>query len=136
LARGISARASARAASSFCAPRALLERANAKRPVPLTIWWTPRHYGDASAEEYTDIQRALDASGLFQITLRSAKRGTYSGTLGIQYGAFQLGWLPDYPDAGDYLVPFYGTKTDFLSKGYSNPKMEEFLAREQAGGAP
>ena len=46
--------------------------------------------------------------------------------------AFQLGWFPDYPDAEDYLVPFYGTKSDFLSNGYSNPKMDEFLAREQA----
>ena len=64
--------------------KAVLERANVKRPVPLTIWWTPTHYGDASAEEYADIQRVLDASGLFQVTLRSAEWGTYSGTLGIQ----------------------------------------------------
>jgi peptide/nickel transport system substrate-binding protein len=111
--------------------KAVLERANLKTPVPLTIWWTPTHYGDASAEEYTDLQCALDASGLFAVTLRSAEWGIYSETLGIQYNAFQLGWFPDYPDAEDYLVPFYGTKSDFLSNGYSNLKMDEFLAREQ-----
>jgi peptide/nickel transport system substrate-binding protein len=110
----------------------VLKRANIKTPVPLTIWWTPTHYGDASAEEYTDIQRALDASGLFQVTLRSAEWATYSRMLGTQYDAFELGWFPDYPDAEDYLVPFYGTKSDFLSNGYSSSKMDKFLTGEQA----
>ena len=112
--------------------KAMLQKANVKTPVPLTIWWTPTHYGDASAEEYTEIKRALDASGLFDVTLRSAEWGTYSKTLGTQYDAFQLGWFPDYPDAEDYLVPFYGTKSDFLSNDYSDPKMDAILAKEKA----
>ncbi len=109
-----------------------LEKANVKTPVALTIWWTPSHYGAASAEEYTEIERALNASGLFKITLKSAEWATYSKTLGTQYDAFQLGWFPDYPDAEDYLTPFYGTKSDFLSNGYSNPKMDAVLAKEEA----
>jgi peptide/nickel transport system substrate-binding protein len=112
--------------------KAALEKADIKWPVPITIWWTPTHYGAASAEEYTEIERALDASGLFKVTLRSAEWGTYAKTLGTQYDAFQLGWFPDYPDAEDYLVPFYGTTSDFLSNGYSNPKMDAILAKEKA----
>ncbi|MGH7160549.1 MAG: hypothetical protein ACREFS_10785, partial [Acetobacteraceae bacterium] len=34
--------------------------------------------------------------------------------------------------AEDYLTPFYGTKSDFLSNGYSNPKMDAVLAKEEA----
>ena len=112
--------------------KAVLEKVNIKTPVPLTIWWTPSHYGDASAEEYTEIERAFDASGLFKVTLKSAEWATYSKTFGTQYDVFQLGWFPDYPDAEDYLTPFYGTNSNFTSNGYSNPKMDAILSKEEA----
>jgi len=110
--------------------KALLQKAGVKTPVPITLWWTPSHYGDASADEYTEIQRALNASKLFKVTLKSAEWTTYSKTLGTQYPAFQLGWFPDYPDAEDYLAPFYGTKSNFTSNGYSSAKMDAILKNE------
>jgi peptide/nickel transport system substrate-binding protein len=100
-------------------------------PMPITIWWTPSHYGDASADEYTEIQRALDASGLFKVTLKSAEWAQYSSALGKQYGAFQLGWFPDYPDADDYTVSFYQTGS-FFSNDYSSPQMDALIAKERA----
>jgi peptide/nickel transport system substrate-binding protein len=111
--------------------KSVLAAAGVTTPVPITLWWTPTHYGDASADEYTEIQRALNASGLFKVTLKSAEWATYSKTLGTQYGAFQLGWFPDYPDAEDYLVPFYNTASNFLSNGYSNPQMDAILKNEE-----
>ncbi|HLW18206.1 MAG TPA: ABC transporter substrate-binding protein, partial [Actinomycetota bacterium] len=93
--------------------------------------WTPTHYGDASADEYTEIQRSLNASGLFKVTLKSAEWATYSKTLGTQYGAFQLGWFPDYVDAEDYLVPFYDSASNFTSNGYKSAAMDSILTREQ-----
>src|SRR6476661_4199551 len=36
---------------------AALKAAGVTTPVPVDIWWTPSHYGDASADEYTEIQR-------------------------------------------------------------------------------
>jgi peptide/nickel transport system substrate-binding protein len=110
---------------------AVLKKAGITTPVAVTLWWTPTHYGDASADEYAEIQRALNASGLFKVTLQSAEWATYSKTLGTQYGAFQLGWFPDYPDAEDYLLPFYGTKSNFTSNGYSSAPMDAILKREQ-----
>jgi peptide/nickel transport system substrate-binding protein len=101
-----------------------------KTPMPITIWWTPTHYGDASSDEYTEIQRALDASGLFKVTLQSAEWAQYSGALGKQYGAFQLGWFPDYPDADDYTVSFYQTGS-FFSNDYSNPAMDALIKKER-----
>ena len=112
--------------------KAVLAAAGVKTPVPLTLWWTPTHYGDASADEFTEMQRAFNASKLFKVTLKSAEWATYSKTLGTQYGAFQLGWFPDYPDAEDYITPFYGTKSNFTSNGYSNPKMDAIITKEEA----
>ena len=112
--------------------KSVLAAAHVKTPVPLTVWWTPSHYGDASADEYSEIQRSLNSSGLFKVTLKSAEWATYSKTLGTQYGAFQLGWFPDYPDAEDYITPFYGTKSNFTSNGYSNVKMDAIIKKEEA----
>jgi peptide/nickel transport system substrate-binding protein len=120
------------ASPSTAKAKAVLQKAGVTTPVPITVWWTPTHYGDASADEYAEIQRALNGSGLFKVTLKSAEWATYSKTLGTQYPAFQLGWFPDYPDAEDYLLPFYGTKSNFTSNGYSNPKMDAILAKEKA----
>lgn len=112
--------------------RAVLEKAGIETPVHITLWWTPTHYGSASAEEYTEMQRALDASGLFKVTLKSAEWATYAKTLGTQYNAYQLGWFPDYPDAEDYLVPFYDSSSNFTSNGYDSPKMNRILSKEKA----
>jgi peptide/nickel transport system substrate-binding protein len=112
--------------------KAVLQRAGLTTPVPLTLWWTPSHYGDSSADEYAEIQRALNTSGLFKVTLKSAEWTTYAKTLGTQYGAFQLGWFPDYPDAEDYLAPLYSTASNFFSNGYSNPAMDATLKKEAA----
>jgi peptide/nickel transport system substrate-binding protein len=49
--------------------------------------------------------------------------------LGTQYNVFQLGWFPDYPDAEDYLVPFYRSDT-FTQSGYKSPKMEALIRKE------
>jgi peptide/nickel transport system substrate-binding protein len=106
-----------------------LKAAGVTTPVPVDIWWTPSHYGDASADEYTEIQRALNASGLFKVTLKSAEWAQYSGALGKTYGAFQLGWFPDYPDAEDYEVPFFQTG-NFTNNGYTSAKMTALITKE------
>ncbi|HLX18921.1 MAG TPA: ABC transporter substrate-binding protein [Gaiellaceae bacterium] len=108
----------------------VLSKAGVKTPIPLTIWWTPTHYGDSSADEYSEIQRALNSSGLFKVTLKSAEWATYVDTLGKQYTAYQLGWFPDYVDGEDYLLPFYLTG-NFTSNAYSNPQMDSILKKEQ-----
>jgi peptide/nickel transport system substrate-binding protein len=111
--------------------RAVLKAAGVTTPVPIDIWWTPSHYGDASADEYAEIQRALNGSGLFKVTLKSAEWAQYSAQPGKRYNAFQLGWFPDYPDADDYTASFY-SKDSFLNDHYSNATMEQLLAKEKA----
>jgi peptide/nickel transport system substrate-binding protein len=109
---------------------AALSKAGVSTPINLTLWYTPSHYGDASADEYAEIQRALNGSGLFKVTLKTAEWAQYVNTLGKTKGIFQLGWFPDYVDAEDYLQPFYPTG-QFLSNGYDNPKMDALAIKEQ-----
>jgi peptide/nickel transport system substrate-binding protein len=111
--------------------KAAMKKAHVKTPLPVTLWYTPTHYGDASADEYIEIQRALNASKLFKVTLKSAEWAQYSSALGKTYGAFQLGWFPDYPDADDYTVSFYQPKS-FYNNGYANSKMTKLIAKERA----
>lgn len=113
------------------AAKRVMRQAGLQMPFPLEIWWTPTHYGDASADEYAEIKRGLEASGVFKVTLKSAEWAQYSDALGNQYNAFQLGWFPDYPDAENYIVPFYRSDT-FLANGYKSPKMDALIKRELA----
>jgi peptide/nickel transport system substrate-binding protein len=119
------------ASPSVAKAKAVLKKAGLTTPIPITIWWTPSHYGDASADEFSEIQRSLNASGLFKVTLKSAEWAQYSAALGKQYGAFQLGWFPDYPDAEDYTVSFYQPGA-FYNNGYASPAMTKLIAAERA----
>ena len=72
--------------------------AGVKTPVPLEIWWTPSHYGPVSSDEYAQIKHQLDASGLFNVTLKSTEWNQYdTDAFTNKYPAYQLGWFPDYP---------------------------------------
>ena len=100
--------------------------------MPLEVWWTPSHYGPASGDEYAEIKRQLDESGLFEVTLESTEWNQYSeAAFTDKYPVYQLGWFPDYPDADNYTSPFY-SKDSFLNIHYSNPEMEKLLAEEKA----
>jgi len=110
----------------------VLQQAGVKTPVKAEIWWTPSHYGDPSADEYAEIKRALDESGLFQVQLKSTEWDQYSeASSKDQYPIFQLGWFPDYPDADNYLSPFYSTE-NFMNNHYSNKQVDKLLSDQKA----
>ena len=108
-----------------------LQAAGLDTPYPIELWWTPTHYGDASADEYAEIKRGLEKNGVFDVTLKSAEWAQYSDALGNQYNAFQLGWFPDYPDAENYIVPFYRSD-NFWAGGYKSTKMDNLIKLELA----
>lgn len=114
----------------------LLEDAGVETPLDLEIWWTPSHYGDLSADEYAEIKRSLEESGLFTVNLRSTEWDAYTeAAFTGQYPAYQLGWFPDYPDADNYLASFYSSET-FLANGYANEEVDELIATEKASTDP
>jgi peptide/nickel transport system substrate-binding protein len=106
--------------------KATLRAAGLATPLPIELWWTPTHYGDASADEYAEIKRGLEKNGVFKVTLKSTEWAQYSDALGRQYNAFQLGWFPDYPDVENYMVPFYRSDT-FLANGYNSKQMNNLI---------
>jgi peptide/nickel transport system substrate-binding protein len=108
-----------------------MQRAGVQMPLAIDVWYTPTRYGAASADEYAEIKRSFERGGVFRVTLKTSEWAQYSGVLGTQYNAFQLGWFPDYPDPENYVLSFY-QKGNFSENGYSNPRMTRLLTQEQA----
>jgi peptide/nickel transport system substrate-binding protein len=119
------------------AARQELQRAGVQTPVELEVWYTPAHYGTAAADEYAEIKRQFEDSGLFRVTLKSAAwEGAYDeAALTDKYPVFQFGWFPDYPDADNYTFSFYHTES-FLNTHYSNPEIDRLVAQERSTTDP
>ena len=108
-----------------------LQKAGVKTPVNTQIWWTPTHYGTLSGDEFTEIKRQLEGSGLFKVDLKSTEWQQYStNCLADKCPIFQLGWFPDYPDTDDYVASFYGS-TSFLNNHYTNASVDKLIADEK-----
>ncbi|MFD5051831.1 ABC transporter substrate-binding protein [Streptomyces tendae] len=112
--------------------RDLLEEAGITDPVPLTLWYTTDRYGSETAVEFEEIKRQLDASGLFEVTLKSRPWKTYvAGYQKGEYPVFGRGWSPDFPDAENFIAPFVG-KQNALGTPYLTPEITgELLPRSR-----
>jgi len=110
----------------------LLAKAGKKAPLDITLWYSPTHYGPATADEMNEVKRQLDASGVFKVTLKNTEWVQYQkGYKQDQlYGFYHLGWFPDYPDPDDYLAPFY-LKGGFYGNNYSKPEVNKLIAKEE-----
>jgi peptide/nickel transport system substrate-binding protein len=109
----------------------ILADAGIKTPVNLTVGWTPTHYGPSTEDEANELQRQLEASGLFKVTLKSTEWEQYQTI--AKEGAYDLyiyGWFPDYPDTDDYLSPFM-VDGGFFQNGYTSAKANKLVAKEQ-----
>lgn len=107
-----------------------LTDAGVSTPVALQIEYNPDHYGNSSDQEYNEIKRQLEATQLFNVTLQSAEWTTYSKErTKDSYPIYQLGWFPDFPDADNYLSPFFGPN-NFLQSHYSDEAMNKLLTEE------
>lgn len=116
---------------SKTAATAILKEAGIVVPVPVTIGWTPSQYGVGAKAEVLELKRQLEASGLFRVTLRSAEWPQYQqATQAGAYDMFQGAWIPQYPDADDYLAPFVAT-TGALQYGYRSAGASKLLQQEQ-----
>ncbi|MDR2564521.1 MAG: ABC transporter substrate-binding protein [Bifidobacteriaceae bacterium] len=108
----------------------LLEDAGVSIPVDLSLQYNSDHYGDSSDQEYGAIKEQLEATGLFKVDLQSTEWVTYNKQRNTDYPVYQLGWFPDFPDADNYLTPFFD-KDNFLNNGFDSPAVQELLAEER-----
>ncbi len=84
-----------------------LSKAGVTTPVTLNIQYTLGHYGPTSPDEYGEIKRQLESTGLFKVNIQSTEYTTYSKQRRADaYPEYQLGWFPDFPDADNYFAPF------------------------------
>ncbi|WP_374936207.1 ABC transporter substrate-binding protein [Streptomyces sp. SM1] len=88
--------------------------------VEVTPWSTPSRYGPATDQELKAIAGRLNASGLFDADVRSVPFARYEKDIAAgRYGAYVKGWVPDYPDAGNFTGPFFG-EGNVLDNDYGN----------------
>ncbi|MDQ2748290.1 MAG: ABC transporter substrate-binding protein [Actinomycetota bacterium] len=86
---------------------AALQSGGVKTPVTLNLQYTLGHYGPVSDQEYNELKRQLEATGLFKVSIQSTEYPTYSKErVKDTYPIFQLGWFPDFVDADNYLFNF------------------------------
>lgn len=117
------------AGPDIAAARRTLAASGVTSPVSLTLWYNVNHYGDADLA--TEVQRELNASGLFDVQLRTAEWSTYQAdaTSG-DYQAYLYGWFPDYPDADDYVTPFLPCRENIFTDHFCSPEIDSLLHQE------
>ncbi|MFF3324810.1 ABC transporter substrate-binding protein [Streptomyces sp. NPDC002889] len=107
--------------------REILEAAGITGKVPLTFWYTTDRYGSATAPEFAELKRQLDASGLFKITIQGKPWQEFQeGYKKGDYPVFGRGWFPDFPDPDNFVAPFVGPK-NVLGTPYESPVITEQL---------
>ncbi|WP_084479207.1 ABC transporter substrate-binding protein [Nocardia jejuensis] len=99
-------------------------------PVQLNLQYNTDHYGSTSSEEYAAIKAQLEATGLFKVNLQSTEWVSYQNERARDgYPIFQFGWFPDYPDADDYLTPFFAPN-NMLQTHFEDPRITSELLAE------
>lgn len=110
--------------------RKILSEANITQRVPLTLWYTTDRYGSETGQEFQELKRQLDDSGLFTITLKSRPWKTYvTGYQKGEYPVFGRGWFPDFPDAENFIAPFVGQE-NALGTPYPATRITQVLLPE------
>lgn len=80
---------------------------SATKPLSITLWYTPSHYGTTEADVAAVVKDSLEQTGLIRVDVQSLEWGTYTtrmseGALGL----FFLGWYPDFLDPDNFLAPW------------------------------
>lgn len=116
--------------------KAILDAAGVKTPVDLTLWYNPGHYGATTADEYTELKRQLDESGLFKVKLETTEWEAYKKAYAAgEYAIFGAGWQPDFPDTDNYFAPFLSPDGTFHT-GYDNQAAKDLVAKERTSADP
>lgn len=97
---------------------ATLRAAGITTPVRLTLHYTTDHYGTGTAKEFTALRDQLNASGLFDVTVKGTEWAKFRPAQKRgDYAVYGLGWFPDFPDPDNYIAPFLD-KDNFLNTPY------------------
>lgn len=109
--------------------RQLLTEAGESLPLHFTYSYAEGR--GSAAEEAAEIKRQLDASGLFEVSLKGYEWNDFqkrwaSGKL----DAYAVGWVADYPDPDTFGAPIVGTDSA-MKTGYSSKAVDRMIAASQ-----
>ncbi|MDQ0579940.1 peptide/nickel transport system substrate-binding protein [Streptomyces rishiriensis] len=105
---------------SVAKAKSLLADADVDAPVKLTLNYTTDHYGPATKQEFEVLQKQLNDSGLFDVTIKGTAWDAFvPAERKGEYAVYGMGWFPDFPDADNFVAPFLD-KDNFLKSPYSN----------------
>ncbi|MGW7515374.1 ABC transporter substrate-binding protein [Streptomyces sp. NPDC054796] len=109
------------------AARDTLREAGIDTPVKITLAYTTDHYGDVTAKEFKTLKEQLNATGLFRAETKGVPWDSYrqAATEG-KYQVYGYGWFPDFPDADNFIAPFF-EKNNFLDSPYDNHEIRNKL---------
>ncbi|MEJ2166016.1 MAG: ABC transporter substrate-binding protein [Desulfobacterales bacterium] len=115
--------------------RQLLAQAgfNENNKLKFEFWYTPSHYGDTEVDMAAVLKAQFEATGVMEVSVKSAEWSTYKENWGNQLmPVYLLGWYPDYIDPDNYTAAFAGTAG---SRGngiyFSDPKWDAMFVDEQ-----
>ncbi|MEU7280650.1 ABC transporter substrate-binding protein [Streptomyces sp. NPDC045431] len=112
-----------------------LRSAGVDGKVQLTLWSTPSRYGPSTDEELKAIAKQLNASGLFDVTVKSVEYAQYEKDIKAgKYGVYVKGWVPDYPDPDNFTSPFFG-EGNVLENNYENKRITGTIIPKTAAAA-
>ncbi|MFF8959932.1 ABC transporter substrate-binding protein [Streptomyces sp. NPDC014894] len=107
--------------------RRILEADGIETPVKLDLWYTTDRYGSATAPEFKELKRQLEASGLFEIKVTGKPEQEFQkGYKQGAYPVFGRGWFPDFPDPDNFIAPFVG-ENNVLATPYENREITRDL---------
>ncbi|WP_053913526.1 ABC transporter substrate-binding protein [Streptomyces sp. SCSIO 75703] len=96
-------------------------------PLKLTLHYTTDHYGAATKDEFEQLQKQLNGSGLFDVDIKGTPWKDFrSAELKGEYDVFGMGWFPDFPDADSFIAPFLD-KDNTLNSPYANAEVIDSL---------
>ncbi|NML53735.1 peptide-binding protein [Streptomyces sp. R302] len=105
----------------------ILQKAGITDKVELNFWYTTDRYGSATADEFAELKRQLEDSGLFEVTIQGKPWTEYQAAYQQgEYAVFGRGWFPDFPDPDNFIAPFLGKK-NVLGTPYLSPRITDVL---------
>ncbi|MFF8832858.1 ABC transporter substrate-binding protein [Streptomyces sp. NPDC015131] len=113
----------------------ILREAGITTPVKLTLHYTTDHYGAGTAQEFTTLRDQLNATKLFDVTVKGTKWSEFRPAQKRgDYAVYGLGWFPDFPDPDNYVAPFLDAD-NFLNTPYVNSATRSRLLPESRRAA-
>ena len=106
--------------ANYTFTRSLLAEAgyNASYKLTFELWYESSGHYPSSADQAVVIKDSLEASGVIQVTLKSADWASYRSNRNAEVmQAYIYGWYPDYVDPDDYACLYWAS---WLHTNYYN----------------